>query len=437
MNEGRTIEFKREYTEDIKKTIVAFANSDGGIIYIGIQDDGSVIGLVDVDDTILRLSNASRDAIRPDITLFIEYNIEVMEGKKIVSVIVQRGTSRPYYIAQKGLRPEGVYVRQGASTAPATEVAILNMIKDTSGDCYEKARSLEQNLTFEKTESYFKKESILFKEQQKLSLGLLGNDATYTNLALLLSEQCLHTVRLALFEGNKKAIFKERKEFSGSLLSQTEEVYEYLEHYNRTRSEFKGLERIDRKDYPSDALREALLNAIVHRDYSFSASTLISMFDDRIEIVSVGGLIKGITFRDISLGISILRNQNLANIFYRLKLIEAYGTGVPKIMNSYDDFILKPKFEVTDNAFKITLPNRNYNDSTNMEKSISDKNTLTARESQVIELFNNRDFIVRKDVEDATNVSQATAITLLRDMTRKKVLRKEGMGKLIKYRLGN
>lgn len=435
MDEGKMIEFKREYTDDIKKTVVAFANSDGGTIYIGIQDDGTVVGVADADDTILRTTNASRDAIRPDVTLFVECNIEVMEGKKVIVITVQRGTARPYYVAKKGVRPEGVYVRQGASTVPATETAILNMIKETSGDCYEKARSLEQQLTFERTAAYFERKNVAFGVQQKISLGLVGNDGTYTNLALLLSEQCQHSIKLAVFEGSKKTLFRERKEFSGSLLGQIEDAYECMGQYNHTRAEFRGLERIDQKDYPVEALREALLNAIVHRDYSFSASTLISIFDDRIEIVTVGGLVKGIALEDILLGVSILRNQNLAGIFYRLNLIEAYGTGVPKIMECYEESARSPKFEVTDHAFKIMLPNRNFverNDITRVEEK---RLGITEREEQVIRLLETEEFIVRKNVEEALQISQATAIVLLREMTQKGLLKREGNGKFVKYRL--
>lgn len=113
------------------------------------------------------------------------------------------------------------------------------------------------------------------------------------------------------------------------------------------------------KDYPEEALREALLNVLVHRDYAYGASAQISIFDDRIEFLSIGGLVKGITLSDIMLGTSVTRNERLANIFYRLTLIGAYGAGVPKILKSYKESIMQPKFEVTDNAFKITLPNQN------------------------------------------------------------------------------
>ena len=148
--ENKTTEYKREYVDDIKNTIIAFANCDGGTLYIGIDDDGTVYGIEDVDGTMLRVTNAIRDAVRPDITMFVECRNDQMDGKSVVSVVVQRGTARPYYLHGKGIRPEGVYVRQGASTVPATDAAILNMIKETSGDSYEPARSLNQQLTFEK-----------------------------------------------------------------------------------------------------------------------------------------------------------------------------------------------------------------------------------------------------------------------------------------------
>lgn len=139
-----------------------------------------------------------------------------------------------------------------------------------------------------------------------------------------------------------------------------EEAFNYIDCYNRTRAEFSGLDRLDMRDYPPEAIREALLNAIVHRDYSFSGATLISIFEDRIEFVTIGGLVKGITLDDVKLGISVLRNQHLANIFYRLRLIEAYGTGILKINECYDDYDVKPLIETTGNAFKITLPNTNF-----------------------------------------------------------------------------
>ena len=435
MIENKTTEFKREYIDDIKNTVVAFANTDGGKIYIGINDDGSVKGVEDTDGTMLRVANMIRDVVRPDVTMFTEYAVEAIEDKPVVVITVQRGTARPYYLAGKGIRPEGVYVRQGPSSVPASETAILNMIKETSGDSYEDARSINQQLTFEKAEDYFAKRNMPFGEQQKRTLNIIGSDGTYTNLGLLLSDQCVHTIKLAVFEGSKKSVFRDRKELGGSLLTQLEDAYAYIDQFNHTRAEFEGLDRIDKRDYPGEALREALLNALTHRDYGFSGSTLISIFDDRIEFVTIGGLVRGLTFDDIMLGVSALRNQHLANVFYRLKLIEAYGTGILKINESYSDCAVKPQFEVTDNAFKITLPNINYvgerKDTTATAPiKVTDKSD---RQEILLQLAEKQGYIVRKDVENELRVSQATAILILREMVEKGLLVKERSGKQMKY----
>ena len=437
--ENKTTEFKREYVEDIKNTIIAFANCDGGTLYIGVNDDGTVCGVDNIDSTMLRVTNAIRDAVRPDVTMFVECNNDFMDDKPIVRVTVQRGTARPYYLQGKGIRPEGVYVRQGASTVPATDVAILNMIKETGGDSYEAARSINQCLTFNKAADFFEKRKIEFGKAQMRTLHLIGDDDTFTNLAFLLSDQCTHMIKMAVFEGSKKSVFKDRKELSGSLFEQLEEAFDYIDRYNRTRAEFSGLDRLDMRDYPPEAIREALLNAIVHRDYSFSGSTLISIFEDRIEFVTIGGLVKGITLDDIKLGVSVLRNQYLANIFYRLRLIEAYGTGILKINECYEDYDVKPLIETTGNAFKITLPNTNFHAEEQKvlhTPKTSGSDSVIKKEERmrtVLNLCRSKGFIVRRDVEMALGVSQSTAILLLRELTDAGMLIKKGNAKNLRY----
>ncbi|MBQ5643751.1 MAG: putative DNA binding domain-containing protein [Bacteroidaceae bacterium] len=434
--ENKTTEFKREYTDDLKYAVVAFANTDGGKVYIGINDDGSVQGVKDTDGTMLRITNMIRDVVRPDVTMFTECAVEEIDGQPVIVVNVQRGTARPYYLSGKGVRPEGVYIRQGASSVPASETVILNMIKETSGDCYEDARSINQQLTFEKADAFFAGRKVSFGDQQKRTLNIIGADGTYTNLGMLLSDQCVHTIKLAVFEGSKKTVFRDRKELTGSLLTQLENAYSYIDQFNRTRAEFEGLDRIDKRDYPAEALREALLNAITHRDYSFSGSTLISIFDDRIEFVTIGGLVRGLSFNDIMLGVSALRNQKLANVFYRLHLIEAYGTGILKINESYSDCDVKPQFEVTDNAFKITLPNINY---AGERKELPTAPVRIGRKSDrkeiVLQLAEKQGSITRKEVEAELRISQASAILLLREMVESGLLIKEGTGNRCKYRV--
>ena len=395
LQESERTEFKSIVVTDIKKEIIAFANCDGGKIYIGIEDDGTVIGVEDSDSVALQVSNMVRDAIKPDLTMFLHYETKEIEQKQVVIIDIQRGTERPYYIAKKGLRPEGVYVRQGYSSVPATDTAIRKMIKETDGDHFEDMRSLDQELTFCETKKEFQKRNITLEQPQMKTLGIINKDGIYTNLALLLSDQCVHTIKTAVFEGKNQNIFKDRKEFTGSLFAQMEAVYDYIDFRNQTHSIFEKLYRIDNRDYPEVAVREALLNCLVHRDYGYSSSILISMYEDRLEFTSIGGLVTGVTLEDVMMGISVCRNKRLANVFYRLEftsigglvtgvtledvmmgisvcrnkrlanvfyrleLIEAYGTGIQKIMNAYQDQFIKPEIKVSNNVFKIILPNTN------------------------------------------------------------------------------
>lgn len=428
MTEGITTEFRREYTDEIKKAVVAFANTSGGELLIGVDDDGTVAGVPDVDGTMLKMTNALRDSIKPDITMFLLCEKREMDGKNIVAVNVQKGTACPYYLAAKGLRPEGVFVRQGASTVPATGSAILKMIKETDGDDYEAARSLNQELTFQEAERFFTEEQILFGQEQKLTLGLVSEDGVFTNLGLLLSDQCMHTAKLAVFQGSSKTVFKERAEFSGSLFRQMEDIYAYIDRFNRIRAEFPGLKRVDTRDYPLEAVREAMFNAIVHRDYSYSASTFISIFDDRIEFVTLGGLPKGIAMSDVMMGVSVPRNRRLANIFYRLHLIEAFGTGMLKIKECYAGCPGQPAVEASENAFKITLPNVNYEAETSVQKK-----PLSEKEQRILEYISTQPSVSRAEIAAATGLSQSVTVRALKKLLELGLIQKRGNGKNTKY----
>lgn len=429
MIENASTEFKREYIDDINKTIIAFANCGGGTLYIGIEDDGTVCGINDVDDCQLRVTGSIRDSIKPDVSMFTRISVDVLDDKQVVKVEVQHSTGYPYYLGSKGLRPEGVFVRRGASTVPASEAEILKMIREAAGDNYETERSLDQQLTFEYAEKYFRDRNVAFGEAQKRSLGIISEDGTFSNLGLLLSDQCVHTIKFAAFEGSNRTVFKDRKEFGGSLFKQIEDAYSTIQMFNHVQSEYNGLDRIDHYDYPFEAVREALLNAAVHREYSFSASTLISIYDDRLEIITVGGLVKGITKNDIMLGVSILRNRSLANIFYHLHLIEAYGTGLSKIKECYADLAAEPSIEVSDNAFKIVLPNLNFYGS-----SKNNAETLSPREKSILKYLDSNDSITRPVVQKLTGCSQTTAISTLNKLVQRGILTKVGSAGKVRYK---
>ena len=432
LQESETVELKARVVDEIKNEVVAFANSQGGTLFVGVLDDGEWIGVDDVDAAMLQISNMVRDAIKPDVTMFVRYEVLTQEDKQVIAVHVQRGINRPYYLAKKGLRPSGVYVRQGVSAVPASDTAIRAMIKETDGDRFEEMRSLEQQLTFVATEQEFARRGLAFGAEQMRTLKLLNSDGLYTNLALLLSEQCPQTIKVAVFEGEDQSVFKDRREFYGSLLHQMNEVYDYLDHYNQVHATFDKLLRIDRRDYPEEALREALMNLLVHRDYAFHASGLISVYTDRIEFVSIGGLLPGILLEDVMAGVSVCRNQNLANVFYRLRLIEAYGTGIKKIMNAYGGTELTPLIETTHNTFKVILPNVNAEVTT---ETVSHYNDVVDDETRIACLAKECGVITRAEVEARLGISASTATRLLREMTQSGQLMRIGKGRQTKYQL--
>ena len=440
--ESETVELKEVVVDDIKKEIIAFANCDGGKLYIGVKDDGTVIGLDNADSVSLQISNMVRDAIKPDITMFLHYETIVENGKNVVVVDIQRGTDRPYYLAKKGMRPEGVYVRQGYSSVPATDTAIWRMIKETDGDRFEAMRCLNQDLTFEATKKEFELRKTDFGPQQMRTLKLIDQDGLYSNLALLLSDQCVHTIKVAVFQGTDQTIFKDRREFTGSLMQQMNEVYDFIDFRNQTRATIEKLYRVDVRDYPEVAVREALLNLLVRRDYSFSASAFISIYEDRIEFVSIGGLMPGIDLEDVMVGISVCRNQDLANVFYRLHLIEAYGTGMGKIMKAYESMQVKPVIETTKNAFKIILPNINAKyeteNATVKTKSgtpvtVHTEKKLSDEEEKILEYARKHGAITRNDVIGLLEVSASTAARVIRKMVKTNLLEQKGKARNTHY----
>jgi len=217
----------------------------------------------------------------------------------------------------------------------------------------------------------------------------LTSDDIYTNLGLLLSDQCKHSIKLAIFQGT------------------------------------------DERDYPPDAVREALLNAIIHRDYCFSGSTFINLYSDRIEFVSLGGLISGLSIDAIMMGASQSRNEKLAALFYRMRLIESYGTGIGKIMGSYSGYLRKPTFENADGAFRVILPNCHYKSESETQKT----ETMPGTFESVLKYIHEHGSATRKDLEQHIGLGTTRTIMLLKKMLTDNMIAKIGNGKTTRYLL--
>ena len=239
--ESEIIELKEIYTTDLKKEIVSFANTNGGTIYIGVQDNGTIVGVDHADFVIQQIANSIRDSIRPDISMFTSIELLKDENKSYIKVTVDSGTKKPYYLSDKGLKPTGVYVRSGTTSAPASEDAIRMMIKMTDGDSFETNRSLIQELTFNSLSKEMERRKLEFTGVQMKNLGILSPDGIFTNMGLLVSDQCRHSIKFAVFQGTDKLVFKDRKEFTGSLFEQLAEVYKTIDFYNGTMASFHDL----------------------------------------------------------------------------------------------------------------------------------------------------------------------------------------------------
>ena len=366
--------------------------------------------------------------------MFVRY---VLQDNKVIQIEVGEGSYKPYYLKSKGMKPTGVYVRQGTSSVQASPEQIRQMIKESDGDTFEDSRSLEQELTFDAAKTAFRRYGVEFSVEKYRALGITQNDI-FTNLALLLSDQCHHTTKIAVFKDEFCTEFRDSKEFGGSVFNQFENAVNYLALCNKTASTIKGVVRTDKRDYPEEAIREALLNALVHRDYGFSGSIIINVNDSKMEFISLGGLLPGLSTEDIRIGVSQPRNKKLAEVFHRLRLIESYGTGIRRIFKLYENCPVQPSIEATANAFKIVLPNMNAAGiATESIPAATEKEpvAITPQMKTVMDYLAEYGEMTDEDLQELLNVKKTRAYLLARQMNETGLIEIIGRGAGKKYKL--
>lgn len=452
-SETDMVEFKREYSRSVLKAVVAFANTHGGMVFIGIEDDGTVCGVEDPEGVMLAVTNAIRDAVKPNAAMIAECEQLEVRGKTVVGIRVERGVDRPYYLADKGMRPEGVYVRQGAASYMASEAEIRTLLRESRDGAYESGRCLQQDLTFGGTRAFFEKEGLELGDAQMRSLGMVDGDGQFTNLAWMLSDQCTAVVKLACFFGTNRTTFKDRLEVSGSVLVQFERSLDFLAKHMGYKTQFVNMRRVDYEDFPPDAVREALINAIVHRDYESQVATLISVLENRLEFTSYGGLPTACSLGDFQLDVSVPRNPKLAAVFYRLRLIEAYGTGIRRMFEAYEGSGKTPVFDITRSFFRVRLPNRNYEGSDELggESRLdvvaasagmgaaggagSAGKELLNQERVVLAMLEEQGPLKRSEIQERFTFSQATLLRVIKRLESKGLVQAEGNTRRRVYRV--
>jgi len=279
---------------------------------------------------------------------------------------------------------------------------------------YESTPSLYQDLTFDFTRNIFAKNGLELGKEQMRILHMMEGDI-YTNLGLMLSDQFDVQVKAAMFQDEYKGTFLDRSEFSGSVLEQFEGILRFISGHNTKRTVIDGIERKDTTAYPIVAVREAVLNALIHRDYTMQGPILISIYPDRLTVSSPGGLNDTYSIDDLRTGVSSTRNPNLANIFYRLGYVEAYGTGIPRIMRSYLNSE-QPVLRISDALFFISLPSM-----------LTEKDDLES-------LLSSSGVITRSDLE-ALGYSRAAAIKEINSLQEQGRIERIGGGRSTKYKV--
>ena len=414
MRETRTIEFKETITNTFLKTVSAFSNYDGGIIFFGIDDNGNVKGLSDLKQSCLDIENKINDSIAPQ----PDYTLEIQNNDQTIKLTVKSGVQKPYLYKSKA------YKRNDTATIEVDTLEFSRLILEGKNIRFEELPCREQELSFEVL--YRKlKESIqieTFNEDTLKTLNLYDNAHGYSNAAGILADKN-HFPGIDMVKfGENISIIQKRAIFENiSVLN----VYEKSIDVFRDYYQYEVIQGADRKKVekiPEAAFREAIANALIHRVWDVESQIRVLMFDDRIEVVSPGGLPSGITEKEYLDGkISVLRNRDLANVFYRLGFVEIFGTGITRIKQIYEEGLIKPDFEVSENTIKIVLPV--------FENNLK----LTEDERAVYKILSKTMLKSISEIAPYVPFGKSKTTQLLKDMGQKGIVIVEGKGRGTKY----
>ena len=414
MRETRTIEFKEMITNTFLKTVSAFSNYDGGEIFFGIDDNGNIKGLPDVKQGCLDIENKINDSITPQ----PDYTLELQNNDRTIKLTVKSGFQKPYLYKSKA------YKRNDIATIEADTLELSRLILEGKNIRFEELPCKDQELTFDtlcqKLKEYIQIET--FNQDTLKTLNLYNSATGYNNAAGILADKNHFSgIDIVRFGENISVIHKRATFDNISILAAYEKVSEVFKDYYQY-EEIQGAERKKAEKIPEAAFREAIANALIHRAWDVESQIKVSMFDDRIEIISPGRLPSGITEDEYLSGkLSVLRNRNLANIFYRLGFVEIFGTGIPRIKQLYEEGLKQPDFEVSENTIKIVLPV--------FEKNLN----LTEDERKIYKILSKTMLKSIGEIAPYTPFGKSKTTQLLKEMGKKGVVKIEGRGRGTKY----
>lgn len=403
--ETNRIENKEQLNEDFEQEVIAFLNyKEGGIIYVGVRKDGQVVGLKDVDLTQLQIKDRIKNNIQPSTLGLFDVTVETIDNKEVIKVIISSGTEKPYYLRKKGRTPEGCYIRVGSSKERMTERMIDDMYARKIKNTLKEIESPRQGLTFNQLKIYYEEHGLKLNDNFLQNLDLLTNEGKYNYNAFLLADENTVSIKLVRYLGTNKLELLENLEFGNRcLITATQRILDRLDVENTTYAKIEYFGRKEQEKIDSKALKEAVINAIVHNDYSYGNSPIIELYSDRIEITSAGGLPQELSQEEFLEGVTAPRNKELIRVFKDVDLIENIGSGVLRILDAYDkscfkfmDHFLRVSFKYKENPFE-------YDQKIDQENNQNELNTI---QNKILNLIKQNPKITQMEIAKILGVSR-------------------------------
>ncbi len=348
MTESNRIEYKRQLADSLEKEVVAFLNyQDGGIIYLGIDSDGSAVGLDDCDAVQLAVKDRLKNNIQPSIMGLFDLIHEKCNGKDILRITIAGGLEKPYYLKKYGMTEKGCFIRVGSAAEPMPQEQIESLYSRRVRNTIGRMESTRLDLTFEQLKIYYEARNLHLNAAFMQNLELLTPEGKPNYAAYLLADENGVSVQVAKYADATRVELIENRDYGRcSLVKALKSVLERMDVENTIYTKIGYPLREEREMIHGRAMREAVINAIVHNDYSNGACPKFEFFSDRLEITSAGGLPYGVSEEDFFNGYSSPRNKEIMRVFRDLEIVEQLGSGVPRILEDYgrDAFEIRPNF---------------------------------------------------------------------------------------------
>ena len=436
-SETNRIENKEQLNEEFEQEVIAFLNyKEGGIIYVGINKNGQVAGVENTDLTQLQIKDRIKNNIQPSTLGLFDVTVETIENKEVIKVIISSGTEKPYYLRKKGRTPEGCYIRIGSSKERMTERMIEEMFSKRIKNSLKEIEAPRQDLTFRQLKIHYEGNGMTLNDNFARNLNLLTDEGKYNYNAYLLADENNISIKLVKYLGTSKMELIENQEYGYCcLITATQRILDRLTAENTVyaKIEYNGRKEVEMID--SKALKEAVINAMVHSDYTLSTTPIIELYSDRIEITSGGGLPQGLSQEEFLEGVTAPRNKELIRVFKDVDLIENIGSGVLRILDAYDkscfkfmEHFLRVSFKYKENPFEYAIKN-NVSANDTINDTLKDTIKLTKNEKEILSLIVNNNQITREGIVNELRLSDRTVSRAIKHLQDEKVIFREGSKK--------